>query len=485
MTGKHPSSPRIQSLKPLYNARQIQEITAQLYERNVELSTRNRTLTTLHHLYDIINSSIDVEKTAQLLIEKIIQELQFEIGAIALVNAHASKITVVAEASTKFVYHSIQNPLTDLSISLHKNDNAFTKAVKHEHRVVTTRLTNVIPSHTVDPEIVRQYQEKHKVRTCMLFPLSIGDRVLGVLLLGMNKEMRTLSRGERETLREIIDVISLGIERTEIYANLQHANQQLRELDHRKDEFVYIASHELRTPMTAIKNYLWLVINKESSSLSQRVKLHIMRAYVSTERLIKLVQDLLTVSRIEGKRLVLNIESINYVDLCRDVIETLSITAAKKNINLKLEEEEGVYKLKGDKTRASEVIQNLVGNAMKFSPERSVISIKISKNGHMIETRVIDTGEGIAKADMPRLFQKFGRLAHSYKKVAEAGGTGLGLYISKQIVEAHGGRVWAESVEGKGSTFIYFLPFEGTPEERAATKRAKETAKRVEMRKEK
>lgn len=302
------------------------------------------------------------------------------------------------------------------------------------------------------------------------------------IIIASGDEIEQLSRAFANLIGRLVSREKSLKEKT---ARLEDANEKLKTLDHLKDEFVYIASHELRTPMTAIKNYLWLVLHKESKNLSEKIKIQIMRAYISTEHLIKLVQDLLTVSRIEGKRFVLNVESINYVNVCKDVIDTLGVTALKKNIQLKLNQDDGIYKIKGDRTRISEIIQNLVGNAIKFSPEKSVIDVNIQKNGHMIETRVIDRGEGIAKADMPRLFQKFGRLAHSYKKVAEAGGTGLGLYISKQIVEAHGGKIWVESEEGKGSTFIYALPFEGTPEEKAATRRARETAKRVVTKKEK
>lgn len=241
-------------------------------------------------------------------------------------------------------------------------------------------------------------------------------------------------------------------------SQLQKANAQLKEADELKDEFVYVASHELRTPMTAIKNYLWLALNRYGKDLDPKMKQSLVRAYISTERLIVLVQDMLTVSRIEGKRLVLNFEEIDLMELYQQIYDEINVTAQKEEIVMTLVPADKKYIVYGDRTRIGEVIQNLLSNAIKFTPKGGHVTISVRQSGSMIATDISDTGFGIPREDLPRLFKKFGRLGHSYKKVAESAGTGLGLFISKQIIEAHHGSISVESEVDKGSTFTFTLP---------------------------
>jgi signal transduction histidine kinase len=221
---------------------------------------------------------------------------------------------------------------------------------------------------------------------------------------------------------------------------------------------VYMASHELRTPMTAIKNYLWLALNKHQQNLDENLRTDLNRAYISTERLIRLVQDMLTVSRIEGNRLVFDIKDLDIGQLAQQIIDELSVSAKEKNISLSLRPTEEKYMARADDARISEVFQNLIGNALKFTPAGGSITVSMKRNNSMIEISVSDTGVGIPAQDIGRLFQKFGRLGHSYERLKGETGTGLGLFISKQIVEAHGGKIWVTSVEDQGSTFTFSLP---------------------------
>ena len=238
---------------------------------------------------------------------------------------------------------------------------------------------------------------------------------------------------------------------------LKRANFRLKELSLLKDEFVSIASHELRTPMTTIKSYLWLVLNK-GVKLDEKTKKSLQIAYISTERTIALVKDMLTVSRIEGQKLDINPVICDIREIAQQTYEDLKFKADEKKIKYSLEKFDSPLMVKADKDKIREVFQNIIGNALKFTSLGGKVNISFLKDGGMIDTSVSDTGPGISKNDLPKLFQKFSRLGNSFSKMAETPGTGLGLYIAKQIVSLHGGKILVKSKEGQGSTFTFSLP---------------------------
>ena len=248
----------------------------------------------------------------------------------------------------------------------------------------------------------------------------------------------------------------------QLTSSLENANKRLLELDKLKDEFVSVASHELRTPMTAIKSYLWMALNKVPKPLDPNLQKYLDIAYASTDRLLKLVQDMLTVSRIEGKRLEIRKETIDIYPLTKQIYEELKISADEKKINFILEDPHNSFLVNVDKDRIREVIQNLIGNALKFTPAQGKITISFAKKGGMIETSVSDTGRGIAPEDVGKLFHKFERIDSAYSQNQAITGTGLGLYIAKQIVTLHNGNIWVNSKVGEGTTFVFSLPMYGS-----------------------
>ncbi|MCR4263192.1 MAG: HAMP domain-containing histidine kinase [Candidatus Roizmanbacteria bacterium] len=448
-------------------ADEMTKINKDLYERNVELAIRNRTLSVLRKIYNIISTTLGVEKTAQLLIDEIVSELKFRKGFIALVNQDKTMLHAIAtSASTPeetALLTQFGNPFNNFTVGLTNIDNFCVNAVVTNRRRLTNTLYDILLP-MVDESVAEQLQSVLNIQTSILYPIVFADQALGVLVLGMDKHVGSLSQAERETLGELIEVVAIAIERTKVYADLKKANDQLKEADELKDEFVYVASHELRTPMTAIKNYLWLALNRYGKDLDPKMKQSLVRAYISTERLITLVQDMLTVSRIEGKRLVLNFEEIDLMELYQQIYDEINVTAQKEGIIMTLVPAQKKISVYGDRTRIGEVLQNLVSNAIKFTPRGGNVTISVRESGSMIATDISDTGFGIPREDLPRLFKKFGRLGHSYKKVAESAGTGLGLFISKQIIEAHHGSITVESEVDKGSTFTYTLPVMAIPD---------------------
>jgi signal transduction histidine kinase len=253
--------------------------------------------------------------------------------------------------------------------------------------------------------------------------------------------------------------ITLKNEIDEATLNLRQANDKLQELDRLKDEFVSVASHELRTPMTAIKSYLWMALNKSSSKLDPQLKNEITIAYDSTERLLKLVTDMLTISRIEGKRLKLQKEEFNMNEVAQQVYDILKISAYEKKIVFDLDLPDKPIIINGDKEKIREILQNLIGNALKFTPPKGYINLRFFDDSSKLRFEITNSGSFISPDELPKLFQKFNRLnIESTNKEGASMGTGLGLFITKQIVEMHSGIIEVYSDEKKGTTFHIEIP---------------------------
>lgn len=226
-----------------------------------------------------------------------------------------------------------------------------------------------------------------------------------------------------------------------------------------KDDFVSVVAHELRTPITAIRSYAWMALHKSDAPISEKLEKYLVRIFISSERLINLVNNMLHISSIESGKIEISKESVDVISILKDIIDEVYYSkSTEKNIEIQLLEEP-LPKVVADPEKLREVLLNILGNAVKFSPNGGKITISFFTDGNVVETYVKDQGPGISREDLSRLFQKFGRLDNSYTAAATSGGTGLGLYISKSLVELMNGKIRAES-DGlnKGATFVVSLP---------------------------
>jgi len=234
-----------------------------------------------------------------------------------------------------------------------------------------------------------------------------------------------------------------------------HDISRLKELEKVRQDFVANVSHELRTPLTTIKGYAETLLEgalKEDVAFkfTQIIKKH-------ADRLTKIVEDLLMLSRIESKEFHLNQETLPLQDLINDVFDYVREAAEKKKISIDRNEPFPLLNIAVDRNYLEQVLINLIDNAIKYTPDAGRIVISaVEKDGNEIEFSVCDNGMGIPKEDLPRIFERFYRVDKGRSQ--ESGGTGLGLSIVKHLVQAHGGRIWVESRLGEGSTFHFTLP---------------------------
>lgn len=231
-----------------------------------------------------------------------------------------------------------------------------------------------------------------------------------------------------------------------------------KELDKAKSEFISLASHQLRTPLGIIKWYIEAL--KEDDLIRQNPQMaedYLDEVYNSNERLIKLVADLLDVSRLDQSRVKNEPVSIDILEFIKTVIEQLEIEAAEKEIEITLTKTPGsLPKLNIDQERFREVLENLISNAVKYTDQSGQVEVTVNSDGNNLQVDVKDNGMGIAKADQPKIFTRFFRSSAAAKK--DPSGAGLGLYIVQSYIEGWGGKVWFESIEGKGTTFHFSLP---------------------------
>ena len=232
----------------------------------------------------------------------------------------------------------------------------------------------------------------------------------------------------------------------------REANDRLRELDRLKDDFVSTISHELRTPLTSISGYVELAREQADPETSGYLEV----VERNAARLLALVNDLLFVARLQSGRLELDLEGVDVAKLVAESVATAKPQAADANVELRLRLSGGDTTVRGDRRRLGQVFDNLVSNAIKFSPQAGTVDLTVDRRNGFVLIQVDDRGIGIPESERERLFERFFRTQGALDR--QIPGTGLGLYITKSIVEAHGGSVAARSVDGEGSSFVVELP---------------------------
>lgn len=273
-----------------------------------------------------------------------------------------------------------------------------------------------------------------------------------------NKSVKLVGKNGRQAS---INLLSSKSDQT-VQTNLScvlilHDLSKEQELERMKMDFVSMASHELRTPLTSIVGYLSVFVSENKGKIAQKELELIERSLAASQQLFNLVQNLLNVNKIERDQMSVAIETVDYLPILSKVAEDLKNQAGLKNIVLSLNiPSQPLPKILGDRIRIEEVITNLLNNAISYTNPGGKVEIIVSCSPNEITTVVSDNGVGIPKEAIPHLFNKFFRVSNQSQKMSK--GTGLGLYITKSIVERLNGKIRVESEFGKGSKFIFTLP---------------------------
>ncbi|MCP4539658.1 MAG: GAF domain-containing protein [Chloroflexi bacterium] len=314
---------------------------------------------------------------------------------------------------------------------------------------------------TGDPQIVRCDAERAQqvflspyVRTEAAVPLKMGDQIIGVLDI-MSTEEDDFDADDISVLQTVANQITIALENARTYITEREAAIRLRELNRSKRRFLVNMSHELRTPLTNIIGFSRLMLKGISGPLTEQQENDTQIIFHNGQHLLGLINDLLDISHIEAGMMELEFREVNLTDLINSVMATASALVRDKEIELYQDVTPDLPALQADGARIRQVLLRLLANAAKFTEEGSITVQAQLSDGYVLVS-VSDTGVGISPDDFGRIFQQFeqGHLENGRRP----DGAGLGLALSKEFVEMHGGHIWVESTVGEGATFTFSLP---------------------------
>jgi signal transduction histidine kinase len=353
-------------------------------------------------------------------------------------NFHVELASSGEEALQKIEKESFDLVLTDLKMPKVDGLQLMTEIARSKPEILTMMMTG---HGTIDSALEAM---KRGASDYLMKPLSLDE-----LMVRIRKVLE-----ERQRFVRLKDSAE----------QLEKANQELRKIDAMKSEFVSVASHELRTPLAAIKNAVQLMLSGKTGEINENQAKFLSMAERNINRLTNILNDLLNLSRIESGKIELKFENLELKGILELTASSLRPQADVKSIQINVEVPEPFPAVYGDPEKIEQILTNLIGNAIKFTPEagKIIISAKyLSKEkeggyGDKIAISIKDTGIGIPPEHLESIFEKFHQVEDSLHR--SVGGTGLGLAITKGLVEAHQGKIWVESELEKGSTFTFTLP---------------------------
>ncbi len=304
-------------------------------------------------------------------------------------------------------------------------------------------------------------------------PLVQGGSIIGYLLLG-KKRQGTYTRQDVRVLEKAADELAIAVQNAasveevrKLNANLQQridaatvelraSNEQLRSLDIAKDEFVSMASHQLRTPLTSVKGYISMVLEGDGGRVTKVQKQLLSEAFASSERMVHLINDFLNVSRVQTGKFMIDRHEVDLAKVVRQEVELLKRTAETRGLTLKTKLPPKPVKLQLDEGKIRQVIMNFIDNAIYYSRPGTDIVVALEVTTKEVRLEVVDKGIGVPTAQQAGLFTKFFRADNA--RTQRPDGTGVGLYLAKMVIDGHDGKIIFSSKEGVGSTFGFRLP---------------------------
>jgi signal transduction histidine kinase len=317
-------------------------------------------------------------------------------------------------------------------------------------------------------ELIRRVE----VQSFVCVPLQSHNQTLG--FIAGDRGALPCSEEDLHILMTIASHVATAIDNARTYANLaqltQHleqriqerthelslANERLQEHDRRRTMFVSVASHELRTPMTAIRSFADNMLDGVAGALSDRQRTYLDRIGHNLNRLTRIINQLLDWSRLDMKKEILRLESLHVDEVSMMVVESLRTVAAEKEVGIQVDAPEHLPMIRADRDKVEQILWNLVGNAVKFTPPGGKVEVRFQAlPDGMVQTCVADTGCGIPGDQLDRVFNEFSKVPST---MPTSQGAQLGLFITKSFITMHKGQIWVESELGSGSRFYFTLP---------------------------
>ena len=428
-----------QAVIAIENVRLLNELRA----RTDDLARSVGELQALGDVSQAVNSTLDLETVLTTIVGRAVQLSRTDAGA----------IYVFDETRQEFKLRATYGMSEDMIVAI--TDRRIGTGDAHIGPAAVERRPIQVPDiQNEPPSPVNDINLREGYRAVLIIPLLRPDHIVGALVV-RRKSPGEFPQSTIDLLETFADQSVVAIQNARLFSEIEEKGKQLAVASQHKSQFLANMSHELRTPLNAILGYTELILDGIYGEAPEKAQAVLKRVESNGRHLLGLINDVLDLSKIEAGQLTLTLTDYSMKDVLYNVFSAVEPLANDKKLGFKVEAQPDMPKGHGDERRLTQVVLNLVGNAIKFSDAGAVI-IKASSTNGSFTVAVQDNGPGISTADQGKIFEEFQQADNSATK--KKGGTGLGLSISRRIVELHGGKLWVESELGKGSVFSFTLP---------------------------
>ena len=444
----------------------IRDSYPEIYRKSLELAETNKTLTLLRKIDQAVLRSVnDMPLVMCELATAIAEDSGFPFAAVYLRDNSKHQLqpqAVVIRIGDPKVQEEIQAYLMGQPLGLRHATHPVVRAVRELWIVPVTQLFEVVQPH-LPIEEAEEAQERLSLTSFFICPLQARNQVIGAMVLGSPQGVEELGFYQKSLLEQLTIAVGIATDNALLYAETQEAathlravNRHLRDLDKIKDEFISVASHQLRTPLASIKGYVSMLLEGDGGPLTPIQREFLAYAFGSSQRMVSLISDLLNLSRIAAGKFAVERVPVNLEKLVNEEVQQQQPQAHVRKLKLAYTPPtEPLPMINLDESKTREVVMNFIDNAIYYTKSGSV-QVKLSRQGDRAELRVEDTGIGVPRAARTQLFSKFFRAPNA--QAMRPDGTGLGLFLAKRVVEDQGGTIIFESVEDKGSCFGFSMP---------------------------
>jgi signal transduction histidine kinase len=463
------SKKRAFSLRPgLAKRRQLEEdlshVNQEIYRRNLELDQNNKMLALLEAVDKLVlESESSLHPLCTQLAKKVVEEADYPfVGILAYEGQQRDKATMFGWATNNLI-GSVDPKLID-GLTL-KTSSAWFKNDEPLKFVNIDLIPDDKMAEFCDRSVqeVKELKSKLKIQQTCCVKLRARQRLVGIMIIGTTN----LSLGPEEFTRSLLTRLSeaTGIaidhkmlieENQKVLEELEDSNSKLRVLDRAKDDFISMASHQLRTPLTSVKGYISMVLDGDAGKVSEPQEKLLAEAFTASQRMVYLIGDFLNVSRLQTGKFVIEPKPTNLSVIISEEISQLQTTAARRKITLAYDPPQNFPSVMLDENKIRQVIMNFIDNAIFYSKQGGKVEVALLLKGDEIRFEVRDHGIGVPEADRHKLFTKFFRAENA--RQARPDGTGIGLFMARKVIIAHGGSIIFETEENVGSTFGFSLP---------------------------
>jgi len=415
-----------------------------LEEQTAALAHSVDELQALSQVGEAVSSTLELEQVLQTIVKHAVQLSGTDGGSIFEFYADAQEFRLSTTYGTD---ESLIRDLKDTRIRLGETVVG---------RAAATRKPQEVPDLDAAPGDPHTEQlRRHGWRSMLAVPLLREDRILGALVV-RRKVPGTFDHDMTDLLETFASQSALAVQNAHLFREIAQKSHEVEVASRHKSEFLASMSHELRTPLNAVIGFSDVLLEGMFGELNEKQNEYIHDIRDSGQHLLELLNDILDLSKIEAGRMQLEPGPFSLASVLEDGLRMVRDRASQHRIELSVDVGPGVGVVVADELKIKQVVLNLLSNAVKFTPDGGQVAVAASKGNGQIEVRVTDTGVGIPLEDQARIFESF----EQGKRQAQEEGTGLGLTLSRRIVELHGGRIWVESEPNEGSMFVFTIPTE-------------------------